>query len=198
VERGPRFSEALDLVHRLLHEDRVTFEGEFYDVEDVRLEPPTPRPPRLLVGGGGVDRDGGRFVPDPIKSRIRRHADGWIARAEQPDVLAGDWTAISDHLAEADHDPTAYDRVGLQRAYLVPGADESVALEKQRRVFAEKVDSDAAMEQYLTGTVEEIRAGIERYRDLGFDQLILDPVTNDPADSASQLRLYDDHLGDLI
>lgn len=198
TERGARFSEALELVYRLLHEDRVTFEGEFYGVEEFRLEPPTPRPPRLLVGGGGVERDGERVVPDPIKRRIRRHSDGWIARAERPEVLDRDWADISDHLSRADRDPTTYDRVGLQRAYLVPGADESVAIEKQRRVFAEKADVETAMQQYLTGTVEEIRAGIERYRDLGFDELILDPVTHDPADAASQLRLYEDHLGDLI
>jgi probable F420-dependent oxidoreductase len=197
-ERGPRFTEGLELVSRLFREDTVTFDGEFYSVEDFRLEPPAPRPPRILVGGGGVERDDERTVPRPVKERILQYADGWVASSRAPDVIEADWTEIADHLEENGRDPATLDRVGLNRAYVVPGVDSELAREKQRRVFGSWSDDEGAMEKYLTGSVDEIRGGITRYRDLGFDELVLDPVTHDPADAEDQLRSYEKHLGDFI
>lgn len=176
----------------------MTFDGDFYSVDEFRLEPPTPRPPRILVGGGGVERDGERNVPRPVKERILHYADGWIASSRSPDVIEADWTGIAAHLEENGRDPTTVDRVALNRAYVVPDVDSDLAREKQRRVFGSWGDGEHALESYLTGSVDEIRDGISRYREMGFDELVLDSVTHDPADAEDQLRLYEEHLGDFI
>lgn len=198
AERGARFTEALELVSRLLREDVVTFEGDFYAIDDVRLEPPTPRPPRLLVGGGAIEHDGERLVPEPVKERLHRHADGWIAGPDPPDAVERDWEEMADYVAAAGGDPGGLDRVALQRAFIVPGVDADVAREKQRRVFARKADAGNAMDEYLTGSVEQVWVDVDRYRDAGFDQLILDPVTPRPADARDQLGLYAEHLGEFL
>jgi len=53
-ERGGRTAEALEILKRLWTEEEVTFEGRYYQIREVRLEPkPVQKPhPKILVGGG--------------------------------------------------------------------------------------------------------------------------------------------------
>lgn len=198
-ERGRRFTEALDLVRQLLSGEETTFHGEFYDVEGLRLEPRVHRPPRILVGGGGVERDGERRVPEAVRERLLHHADGWLAPPRPPSILEADWNEIATHLEREGRDPTTLDRVGLNWLHLVPGVGSEVAREKQRRVFTVQRGADeervaATMENQLSGSVEDVRGLVEEYERLGFDQLIIGPTTHDPADAERQLGLWDDLL----
>lgn len=184
-ERGPRFTEALALLRRLLTEETVTFDGEYYSVQEFRLEPDVQRPPRILVGGGGTERDGERYVPEPVKERIWRYADGWLAPPRSPELLQTDWTAIADYLDDAGRDPSTVERVCLNWLHLVPGADADLAREKQRRVYLRERAADpdraaTALQNQLTGSVDDVRDTIEEYERQGFDQLILGPTTHDP------------------
>ena len=199
AERGRRFSEALELVRRLLSGEETTFRGEFYEVEGLRLEPHVRRPPRILVGGGGVERDGERHVPEAVKERLLHHADGWLAPPRPPATLEADWNEIAAHLERAGRDPSTLDRVGLNWLHLVPGVGSEVAREKQRRVFVARRGAgperaETAMENQLSGSVEDVRGQVEAYERLGFDQLILGPTTHDPADAERQLDRWDDLL----
>lgn len=198
-ERGPRFTEALALFRRLLTEEEVTFDGAFYSVDGFRLEPDVQRPPRILVGGGGTERDGERYVPEPVKERILRHADGWLAPPRPPASLEADWTEIADHLEDAGRDPTTIDRVGLNWLHLVPDVDADLAREKQRKVFRQERGADpdrtaTALTNQLTGSVADVRETIGEYERLGFDQLILGPTTHDPDAADRQL----DHWAELL
>lgn len=194
-ERGPRFSEGLDLLCRLFEEDRVTFDGRFYDVEDFRLDPPVSTPPRILVGGGGTDRDGERHVPVPIRRRVAR-ADGWLASSNASDLVTSDWNDIADYLDDQGVEPASRERVVLNWAHVVPNVDGELAREKQREAFRGKDDLDRAMNHFLTGSVEEIHDRLDWYEEYGFDQVILGPVGTDPTDVERQIRLYADLLLD--
>lgn len=199
AERGRRFTEALSVVRRLLSGEETTFDGEFYEVEDLRLEPRVHRPPRILVGGGGVERDGDRSVPEAVKERLLHHADGWLAPPRPPSTLEADWEEIAAHLERAGRDPTTLDRVCLNWLHLVPGVGSEVATEKQRRVFTDRRGADAerterAMANQLSGSVEDVRGLVEAYERLGFDQLVLGPTTHDPNDAERQLELWADLL----
>lgn len=199
-ERGPRFSEALALLRRLLSGETVTFEGAFYAVEELRLEPAVHRPPRILVGGGGVERDGERHVPDPVRARIARHADGWLAPPRPPGTLEADWTEIADAVAEAGRDPATLDRVCLNWLHLVPGVGSDLAREKQRKVYRQEREADpdraaSALSNGITGSVADVRETIEAYARLGFDELVLGPTTHDPAAADRQLDRWAELLG---
>lgn len=197
-ERGRRFTEALDLLTRLLREDEVTFDGEFYSVEDVRIEPELSRPPRVLVGGGGVERDGERFVPGVVKERITRFGDGWIGATRSPDVLGDDWNEIADHLEEQGRDPEKMDKLALTWTHAVPNADTRVAEREQRRVYGDIVSEhrglDFAMQHNLSGSVDDIRSQLQQYEDLGFNQVILAASTTDPASALQQLSHWERYL----
>ena len=62
-ERGARTDEILEAVTRLLTEDNVTFEGRFYQFEDVTLAPRPPKMPEIWVSGGSR-------IPDPEYSDV--------------------------------------------------------------------------------------------------------------------------------
>lgn len=193
-ERGPRFSEGVELLYRLLHEEEVTFDGDFYDVSELSLEPDV-RSPRILAGGASVERDGERFIPDKVSERIAS-VDGWISPSGPPELRGEDWERIATYLAEHNFEATSFDRVALNYTYLVPGVDSDSALEKQRAVFEEYVTGSrgSAEDLHLLGSTDEIRGQLEAYEAAGFDQVILGPPTYDPGEINRQLRLWRDEL----
>lgn len=196
-ERSGRFLEGVELVRRLFDEDVVTFDGEFYSVDEFRLEPTPGRRPRLLAGGGGVDTDDGRRVLRSVRERLQ-HTDGWIAPPRPPDVLESDWRDFAEYLDAQGRDSELTDKVVLQYLHLAPGSDRERARRSQRKIYGEIVGAersvDRAAENWLTGTVDDIRETLAAYERQGFDEAILHPLASDPADLERQLRLYQERL----
>lgn len=67
TERAPRFEEGLDLIRRLWNGDPVTFEGEYYAVDDVSIAPTAD--PRVCIAGKA----------EPAVRRAARLGDAWVA-----------------------------------------------------------------------------------------------------------------------
>lgn len=196
-ERSERYLEGIELMRRLFHEDAVTFDGEYYSVEDLRLEPSLGQPPRILAGGGGVDTEDGRRVLRTVKRRLL-HADGWISVPNDPAIIEQDWERFSLFLDEKGRDPADYDKVGLQYLHLVRDEDPESARQKQYKAFEHVVGDDRsvedASEMWLTGTIEEVKETLAGYDRLGFDQVILHPLATEPGELDHQLDLYRDHI----
>lgn len=192
-ERSGRYLESIELIRRLFTEDEVTFEGEFFSVEEFRLEPNLGQPPRILAGGGGVETDRGRRVARSVKERLR-YADGWIAPPRAPEVLDADWSAFAECLESQGRDPASVDKVALQYLHLVPGENADQVEREQRKAYRTIVGAersvDEASKHWLTGTVEEVVSTLDEYERQGFDEVILHPTTRTPADLDRQLRLY--------
>ncbi|MFB6299910.1 MAG: LLM class flavin-dependent oxidoreductase [Halobacteriales archaeon] len=197
-ERGPRFTEGLELLSRLFAEDVVTFDGEFYSVDDFRLEPSVSRRPPILVGGGSVEGDGERFVPEPVKDRIHTYGDGWIAATRHPDDLAETWREIADHVAANGRDPTLLEKVALNFIHMIPNVDTEAALRRQRKAFKGKGDVEQALDSSLTGSVEDIRQLVAQYEAQDYDELILGTRTHDLREIDRQLELWADRLSSFM
>lgn len=195
TERHRRFTEGIALLYRLLNQDEVTFDGQFYHVENFRLEPEITRAPKILVGGSGKEVDGEWKVARAIKKRIAS-VDGWIASSGAS--IEKTWPALADHLEGEGQDPNTKDRVGLQHIHLVPGDDEEVVKQKQRKVFKDFVTEKRGMEyvddHLLTGTVEQIVDRLRKYETASFDQVILHPAAHEPGELDRQLDRWRDHL----
>jgi alkanesulfonate monooxygenase SsuD/methylene tetrahydromethanopterin reductase-like flavin-dependent oxidoreductase (luciferase family) len=67
--RGRRMNEALPIVRALLEGERVTADGEFFQLDGVRILPVPANPVPIVVGGRS----------DAALRRAARHGDGWLA-----------------------------------------------------------------------------------------------------------------------
>ncbi|WP_129113836.1 LLM class flavin-dependent oxidoreductase [Halegenticoccus tardaugens] len=194
-ERHRRFTEALTLLYRLLNEDEVTFDGEFYQVKNLRIEPKSSRSPRILSAGGGRERDGEWKVSRAVKERINT-LDGWVASSSAS--VEKDWAEISTYIAENGGNPSATDRVALQHIHVVPGDDGDIVREKQRKAFADFLTPQRGVEwaekYHPMGTIDEIVERLREYEAAGTDQVILHPAANEPRELDRQLELWNDHI----
>ena len=74
--RGRRTDEGLDIIAALWRGEEVTFEGEFYNYERVRISPvPLQQPLPLWIGGSS----------EAAINRTARIGTGWQAAAESPE-----------------------------------------------------------------------------------------------------------------
>lgn len=203
-ERSGRFLEALEVLRRLFTEETVTFEGEYFSVEEFGLEPSLDRPPTLLSAGEGVGDGESRRVRTSVTARLDA-ADGWFAPPRPMKNLRSDWEDFAAHLESADRNPADVRRVGFQYLHLVPNVDRSVATEKQSRTYREYLggmSEDVAEKQdfrnaWLFGDLDDVTSHLDAYADAGFDEVMLHPACFEPSELDRQLRLWRDHIQPL-
>lgn len=94
-ERVDRFEEAIEVITRLQAQERTTFEGRFYRLEDARLQPPPVQRPRipLLIA-----------AHRPRMLRIAaRYADQWDSFAAMPGTATdGVEAELAERMAQLD------------------------------------------------------------------------------------------------
>lgn len=147
--RVDRFEEALRILRPMLRDGSVDFTGRYYVARNCANLPPGPRPggPPLLVGSNG-----------PRMLRLAaRYADAWNTGASDgPEGLAAPLADLDAACREVGRDPSTIARsatVGVFYPDLRPELPP--------------------YEHPLTGTSEEIAAGIRSYAELGLDHLML-------------------------
>lgn len=186
-ERGQRTDEILEAVTRLLTEESVTFEGRFYQFEDVTIEPRPPKMPEVWVSGGSR-------LPDPeyhdvpvlaktVLNRILK-ADTWLSRCSgNQEFVKRDWQQILDAL-EAQGRPR--DSIGFGHTnftHIVDTADRDKALEMQEPFFRQVMGTHRSFEHlqecYLLGSVDDIVARIKDLEEAGLEYIVLGPTSDD-------------------
>jgi probable F420-dependent oxidoreductase len=188
-ERGPRTDEVLDIVIALLEGESVTYDGDFYSIDDVLIEPRVETRPEVWIGGGSQLADPGspdlpRFV-EAVKARILR-TEGWIPRPTcPPEDIARDWDELAAYLREHGRDPETVTVAHENFVHVVLTTDRARALEEQHRAFL-RVMSDARGSAYLEkvylfGTPDDIVAALQARVDAGVQRFMLHTMTPDPA-----------------
>lgn len=130
-ERVPRLEEGLELVDRLLSEESVTYDGEFYTVEDLTVRP-RPVQDDLPIWCGGQ--------AEPAIRRAARLADVWsVSPIESRSSLADSVEIFRDALA--DNDRRFEDvHVPLRREVYVAEDNETAWEEAGEAVLREYTD----------------------------------------------------------
>ena len=198
-QRGSRTDEGLDLVRRLLTEENVTFEGRFWQVENLTIFPRVPAPPPVWIAGGTLthapDTPDKPFIARGVLDRILK-ADGWMARSSgsDPGDVRKDWTVVQQHLLANGRDPGTLTFGATQFLHVVEGRDRQNALDKQMPHFLEIMGGHRTTEDlqasYLTGTIDDMLSTIQGLREAGLQYLILTPLVDDPG----QLELITRHI----
>jgi F420-dependent oxidoreductase-like protein len=152
-ERLARFEEACHVVRSLLSEERVNFQGRFYQLTDAPCEPKgfEGRQIPLLVGGSG----------EKVTLRIAaQYADEWNAWGT-PDVLRHLGDVLDRHCQALERDPDS----------IAHSAQALVFLSKDEEWLKSKRQPN--MDRVLVGTPAELAEEMGRYVDAGVDEFIV-------------------------
>jgi hypothetical protein len=198
-QRGRRTDEVLNASMQLLRDSHQTFQGEYYNFEDITVEPLSIVPPVWAAGGRQLAHEAS---PDQNKmdaNVLRRICrwDGWIARpTSPPDQIALDLDEID---AELERQGTSRAQKGFAVAHenfcwiSEKSTRASVLDEQKARMLAVVSDErpwDYIEAVYLTGPVDELQRKIQQRIDVGIEHLFLHTMTAD----LGQLDLFAEHL----
>jgi probable F420-dependent oxidoreductase len=169
-QRGARTDEVLEASMQLLKSGHVTFEGKYYRMNDITVEPLSHVPPVWVAGGAQYAHEASPDQPEMsanVLSRICRW-DGWIARptAAPPQIVA-DLAGIDAELG----------RMGTSRAqkkftvahenflWLSEKASRAEAVDEQKRYMLAVVSDERPWDYieavYLTGTIDDVQRRIQ-------------------------------------
>lgn len=167
--RVDRFEEAFRIVRSLLTEDRTTYRGEHFTIEDAPCRPrPVQTPLPLMVGTGG-----------PRMSRLTVElADEWNTWGT-PEVAGSRAALIDRACVAAGRDPRSLHRSVQALFFLVD--DDATA----RRIL-----ESAPSDRTVAGGPDVIADAITRYVESGFDEIIFPDFTLG-SDAAGRLATYD-------
>jgi probable F420-dependent oxidoreductase len=188
-ERGARMNELLELITALWTQDGVTYEGRYYRVTDLELDPkPAQRPhPPIWIGGGTQPSEKiyGQRVPsvEPVLRRIAKYARTWVPHSSATaEMVDRDWNDLLGYMAEYGRPASDMSKVYSNFVYVLkPGQRPEEAAPFFRTYSG--MDLEYWQQFYLLGEAEEvaerIRGKIEALG--GVDHLILNPLDWDPA-----------------
>jgi probable F420-dependent oxidoreductase len=198
-QRGARTDEVLEASMQLLKGGHVTFEGTYYRMSDITIEPLSHVPPVWVAGGAQFAHEASPDQPEmsaKVLARICRW-DGWIARpTAAPEQIAGDLAEIDAELG----------RMGTTRAkkkftvahenfcWLSEKASRSAAVEEQKRYMMAVVSDERPWDYieavYLTGTIDDVQRRVQERIDAGVEEVFLHTMTPD----LHQLDLFAKHI----
>jgi alkanesulfonate monooxygenase SsuD/methylene tetrahydromethanopterin reductase-like flavin-dependent oxidoreductase (luciferase family) len=172
----PRFTEGVELMKALWTEPSVTFDGEFWQLEDAAMEPkPLQKPyPRLWFGGS---------APAAVRRGVRL-CDGFFgAGSSATDAFASQVAVVRETLAD---DPAGR-RVGFgpgefpiaKRVYIaIDPSSGSRARDRMNealaRVYGARVP--AIESAAVAGTVDECLAGVKAVVEAGAEMILFTPL----------------------
>jgi F420-dependent oxidoreductase-like protein len=163
-ERLQRLDEACQVLNMLWTQERSTFRGKYYQLDDAPLMPkPVQKPrPELMIGGGGEK------VTLKIVARWADHWNVWGG----PETLATKGKILDGYCAEIGRDPETI----LRSAVMVPVLSEDRAeIDKIQQIFMTRMGRDeaSAKDTMLTGSVAQMQDKLGKLRESGVGLLFI-------------------------
>ncbi len=184
-ERGPRMNEAIEVVKALWAGDNVTYEGKYYRVRNLTIDPkPAQKPhPPIWIGGGTQPSEKvyAQTVTniDPVLRRIAKYADTWVPHSSStPEMVKGDWEKVQQFARELGRDPKRIGRVYSNFIWVLKKGERPESAIPRFSVYS-GMDLDYWKTYYLLGEAEAIAERIsERIiaLDGGVDTIVLNPL----------------------
>jgi F420-dependent oxidoreductase-like protein len=160
-QRLDRFEEAVQIVKGLFAEERFSFKGDYYVVEDAPMNPAR-TDMSLLVGGSGEKRT----------MRIAaQYADEWNAWST-PEIMRGKLDVLRRHCDQLGRD---FDEIAVSTQALIFMNDDESALEGIRK-------AELPMPTMI-GTSQHCADVLGEYHELGVDEFIVPDFTLGPPGS---------------
>jgi probable F420-dependent oxidoreductase len=166
-QRAAVFDESLTLIRRLLSEETVTFEGQFFTVTGAHIGPLPPKPLDIWLGGS---------APGGLR-RVGRLADGWLGSLMTPNEAGEAVTLINESAAAAGRE-VEQDHFGLSVPVAFDGVPPALAASIRRR--RPDADPEAIVPQGWDGA----RRLLEQYVAVGLTKFVIRPAAPPPSFAA--------------
>ena len=187
AERQARMQESLEIMHRLLAGEKVTFHGEYYTTETAKLySPPKGNVPILMAAGGPKSAAFAGMYADGLITSVKDPADT-VAKVIAPYrktateigkqhlVLATRWTVLAADRAEA------WQALSPMRGLRAPGRLEATD-PAELRFRADEMDRDEVLASYTV--VPDAEGLINAYQplvtDVGADIVSIQVMSSHP------------------
>ncbi len=158
-ERMDRFDEALHVIKLLWTEPRPRFDGRYYSLDEPPYQPPNVQQlhPPIVIGGGS----------DPTLRVIAKYAD--VATPMIP--LAEARAKVEAYCREIGRDPSEIRWSGGGPLFL----HDDPAVQQRAIDYAEKQygTPEEEMRRGLFGSAADVRAGVQRQIDEGYDDIVV-------------------------
>jgi probable F420-dependent oxidoreductase len=170
--RGSRAVEQVQLMKRLWTEDKVTFKGKFYNVENLSVGPkPIQKPhPPIWTGGSA----------EVALKRAGSWADGFICGSSAIPDFPSTWEKIAGYARAAGRDPNKISKAGL--TFMAIHDDQSKAIravEDYVMRYYGRLRADVANTS-LVGSPAAVTERIGVFLSKGLDTLIIGVADPDP------------------
>ena len=168
TQRGGRSNECLQVLRRLWTEERVDFQGRYYQLDDVTISPrPTQEPhPPIWVAGRR----------DAAMRRAVRYGEGWFPYLYSPERYRDSVEKINALAVDEGRSLDGFGWANFQFIAIYSSRDEAaqVASRHLGPQYSSSGESMKMVENYcVLGTVEECIARLEAYVDAGVDHFLL-------------------------
>jgi probable F420-dependent oxidoreductase len=179
AERGPRTDEAMQVLRKLWHGDRVSHDGKFFQFSDVRLRPVAPpgaTTPAMRDGGPPLIVSGRK---EPAMRRAARLGDGWLPYLASPGGYKRSVQTVREHAEAAGRDLQGFE--WMLYLYCSIRRDGDQAREDVASFLGGAYgDKPGAMLDRIApaGTPEQVAARLQEYVDAGVRHFVISPAAH--------------------
>ena len=177
ADRVARLAEQVEIAHRLLHEDRVAFNGEHYSLEDA---PGLRRPDLPILVGGSAKR--GTMRP------AVRFADEYNTFFATVEEVRERKARLDEACEQASRDPNTL-RYSLMAPCVV--AEDDASLREAARRVGERFGRSAedVLERYgergPVGTVDQVVERLKEIEGIGYERVMLQHLAHDDLETVA-------------
>jgi alkanesulfonate monooxygenase SsuD/methylene tetrahydromethanopterin reductase-like flavin-dependent oxidoreductase (luciferase family) len=172
----------------LLTKPNASFNGKYYQFNDVTIEPRPPKMPAIWVSGGSrvpdaTDHDV-PVIATTVMDRIVK-AGNWLSRCSgKQEWVKRDWAQLGKHATAMGKNPKKIVFGHCNFTHLVDTASHDKAVAQSKGPFLRAMGTHRTYEHlqecYMVGGIDRINARIDDLRKSGLEYLVLGPVSDDP------------------
>ncbi len=179
--RGQRATEAITLIRRLLSEDDVTFQGEYFQYENASIAPRPQRPIPIWIGGDS----------EAAIQRTAALGDGWLGGLTAPktagDVVARIKVALGNAGRHIDDD-----HYGVVVPYRIGSASDPAVVSFNTAIGARR-GTALPTPMIAVGDQAAVVDAFRQYIDVGISKFVAIPLGENVQDIQAQVqRLAED------
>ena len=166
--RGEMLDESIEIMHKLFTEENVTHAGKYFDIQNAQCFPhPVQEPFAFYFGGNSVKS----------YRRVARWGTGWLPALLTPSEVKAGVDALKEECAAVGRDIADIDVAPQISVSIAKTHEEAVARYEKSQIYRHSCslgkstmkgkDATNYLERNLIGSVDEVRAQVERYIEAG-------------------------------